>query len=243
MTRYKAYLIHLGISTVIFAVLAGLIVFVWYPPPFFANDGGWQGIRIVVLVDMVLGPGLTLLVFKPGKPGLKFDLSMIALAQTAALIWGVWAIYDQRPVLVTFADDTFYTMTRGQVAEAGGQAPQVLAQATTLPAFAYVRLPANAQERIALSLAKMRAGVPMYMIGEHFEPMDASNLDGVLAASLDVQQRAHKNPELQAALQKLLEREQTDAESLAYLLLDGRYGASILVLRREDGRVVDTLPY
>ena len=74
--RIKAFLIHLGISLVILFVLLYLLVFVWYPPPLFAADGGMQGLKIILGVDLVLGPLLTLMVYNPAKgwKRLKFDL-------------------------------------------------------------------------------------------------------------------------------------------------------------------------
>ncbi len=242
MTRFKAYLIHLGISAAIFLALAALILFVWYPQPYFADDGGWQGIRIVALVDLVLGPGLTFIVFKAGKPGLKFDLTLIALAQTAALAWGLWTVYDQRPVLVTFVDGEFYTMTRGQVEQAGGNAPRVLAQSAALPGYAFVRLPEDPAERRGLRLMAGLAGTPPYMIGERFDPLDATNLGRVLTASLDIQLTAGKKERVRRALEALLAREQVDIGTLAFLPLHCRYNDRILVLRRADGRVMGTLP-
>ncbi len=44
MKRITAFGTHLGISAVIFAGLAYLVLFVWYPDLFFATDGGWQEI-------------------------------------------------------------------------------------------------------------------------------------------------------------------------------------------------------
>ena len=69
MSRYLAAFYHLLISLVIFVFLAYLVVFVWYPDFFFDIDGGWEGMRIIIAVDLVLGPMLTLVVFKAGKPG------------------------------------------------------------------------------------------------------------------------------------------------------------------------------
>ena len=92
--RVRAFLIHLAISFVIFLVLAYMIVVYWYPLPFFHTDGGWQGFRIIVGVNLVLGPLLTLIVYKPGKPGLKLDLTLIGMAQALALSWGIWVTYS-----------------------------------------------------------------------------------------------------------------------------------------------------
>ena len=111
MTHLRAFGIHLGISLLIFVVLAYLIVFVWYPGIFFDTDGGWRGMRIIIGVDLVLGPMLTLVVFKAGKPGLKFDLAAIALLQTVCLTAGTYIVWAERPLAVVYVDSRFEVMT------------------------------------------------------------------------------------------------------------------------------------
>jgi len=54
MSRYLAAFYHLLISLAVFAVLAYLVVFVWYPDFFYSIDGGWEGMRIIIAVDLVL---------------------------------------------------------------------------------------------------------------------------------------------------------------------------------------------
>ncbi|HRD68348.1 MAG TPA: type IV pilin accessory protein, partial [Candidatus Competibacter sp.] len=107
MTRSRAFTIHLSASATIFLVFLGIMFFAWYPPPYFEIDGGWKVLRILAEVDVVLGPLLTLIVFKPGKPGLKFDMSVIVLAQLAALLYGATIIYQQRPAFTVFGVDRF----------------------------------------------------------------------------------------------------------------------------------------
>ena len=112
MNRFGAFLIHLGISLVIFAVLAYLVLYVWYPDFFFASDGGWQGMRIIVFVDLVLGPTLTLVVFNRNKPvrELKRDLSIIAAIQFCSLVAGVFVVFESRPIALVYVDGKFYSM-------------------------------------------------------------------------------------------------------------------------------------
>jgi len=62
-TKLKATGIHLCLSLIVFFILAYQIFYVWYPLPYFLVDGGWQGIRIVAAVDLVLGPLITFLIF------------------------------------------------------------------------------------------------------------------------------------------------------------------------------------
>ncbi|KAB0769044.1 hypothetical protein F7O87_33620, partial [Pseudomonas aeruginosa] len=62
-SRWRAFFIHLLISLAIFIVLLAIICLWWYPGALFEIAGGWQGVRIVAAVDMVLGPLLTLVVY------------------------------------------------------------------------------------------------------------------------------------------------------------------------------------
>ena len=92
MSRWQAFAIHLGISSLIFIGLAYLVFYHWYPDFFFDTDGGWEGMRIIVAVDLILGPCLTLIVFKAGKPGMKTDLIMIGVFQAVCLAAGVYVV-------------------------------------------------------------------------------------------------------------------------------------------------------
>ena len=104
--KLKATAIHFFISLAVFLVLAGLVYFVWYPQPYFSVDGGWQGIRIIAAVDLVLGPMMTLVIFNIKKPRKEIitDLTIIAVIQLSALSYGVIVTYNQRPVAVILND-------------------------------------------------------------------------------------------------------------------------------------------
>lgn len=58
----------------------------------------------------MLVPLLTLIVFKKGKTGLRFDLSIIGVVQTISLIIGTWVVYNERPIAMVFVDGHFYSM-------------------------------------------------------------------------------------------------------------------------------------
>ena len=75
MTKLRAFAIHLIVSATVILAFLGVMFFVWYPVPYFETDGGWKVLRILAGVDVVLGPLLTLIVFKPGKPSTPPDLS------------------------------------------------------------------------------------------------------------------------------------------------------------------------
>lgn len=107
MSRWKAALIHLGISAAIAAIASALLMGIWYPPPFFRADGAQRLLLLVVGVDVVLGPVLTFVVFKPGKPRLRFDLAVISAMQALALIYGFHVMLQSRPVFMVAVVDRF----------------------------------------------------------------------------------------------------------------------------------------
>jgi hypothetical protein len=107
MSRWKAASIHLGISALIAGIALALLLGLWYPPPWFQAEGGLGLLKLLVGVDVVLGPLLTLAVFKSGKPGLKFDLAVIGIMQALALAYGLHVMLVARPVFLVAAKDRF----------------------------------------------------------------------------------------------------------------------------------------
>lgn len=108
--RYQAFAVHMAISLVIFFILLICITQYWYPGILFDTGNGWKAIGMIVGIDLILGPLLTLIVFNHNKNSLKFDLSIIALIQTAALIYGTWTIHQTRPIALAFINSSFITI-------------------------------------------------------------------------------------------------------------------------------------
>ena len=79
----------------------------------------------VVLVDVVLGPLITLVVFNRNKTRrhLLMDFTAVGLLQLAALSYGVWAVFVARPVHQVFG---YHRMA---VVHAVDVLPELLAQA------------------------------------------------------------------------------------------------------------------
>ena len=77
MSRFRAAAVHIAICTIVGAILLGLFWFVWYPQPLFRAVGGQDIFLMLLAIDMVLGPMLTLVVFKSGKKSLKSDLKRV----------------------------------------------------------------------------------------------------------------------------------------------------------------------
>jgi hypothetical protein len=107
MTRWKASAIHLVLSIIVLAVIAAVLVWRWYPPGLFHMANADKLLLIIAGVDVVMGPLLTLIVYKQGKKTLRFDLTVIALLQMAAMGYGLHTVWQSRPVYLVAMPDRF----------------------------------------------------------------------------------------------------------------------------------------
>lgn len=98
--RIKYFLTHLSGSIIVGLLLIVLVFFIWYPAPLAAAEGVITILFMLLVVDVIIGPLLSLLVYKEGKKTLKMDLSIIILVQALALSYGVYAIAQSRPAWI-----------------------------------------------------------------------------------------------------------------------------------------------
>lgn len=105
--RIKAFTLHVLISALIALTVIAVVFYLWYPAPLHTAVGVTQIFLILLAVDVVLGPLLTLLVYKVGKKTLIMDLTVIAVLQISALGYGLWTVAEGRPAWLVFAVDRF----------------------------------------------------------------------------------------------------------------------------------------
>ncbi|PCI81894.1 MAG: hypothetical protein COB20_01140 [SAR86 cluster bacterium] len=195
MSRWRAGAIHFLISLAIFLGLLAVILLLWYPGILFNIDRGWTGLQLVIGVDLIAGPLLTLVVFKSGKKGLNFDLSCIAFFQAACMAAGMWVIYNERPIAIVLAYDTFYSVDREGFLQYERD-PQVLEDFPgPYPKLIYIQLP---ESEIAAQIASMRAqfiGDPLYIQTENYRAMPDSveGLRSVFRAEQTTRRGASEN--------------------------------------------------
>ena len=102
INRLQAFGGHLVASICIASLLALVVFSVWYPGAL-AYASGVIGIFLLLLfVDVVLGPTLTLIVFNPQKKELKRDLTIIVIIQLVALLYGMYSVFIARPAYLVF---------------------------------------------------------------------------------------------------------------------------------------------
>lgn len=245
MTRKNAFLTHLLISMAVFFVLMYLVVFKWYPSYYFHIDGGYRGIATIFFVDVVLGPGLTLLVFKPGKPSLKFDMSVVVLLQIIALSWGVKSVFTERPALTVFYDGKFSCMNHSEVSEFNLK--RLLLRDEKPPLLAVLPRPSTHKEYQDMMLEAFKHGsAEIYVFGEKLLPMDVVGTTQVMNYYLDVPYNFTGSEDNIEKYRKIwseyLKKNPEAINKYLYYPMSCRYQNVLAVFDPENSAIVDFVP-
>lgn len=239
--------IHLGLSIVIASLAAWLVFGMWYPYPYREISGGRELFMIVVAVDVIMGPLLTLTVFNIKKPlkELRRDLAVIALLQLAALGYGLWTVAVARPVHLVFEIDRFRVVHAIDIPEAELKlAPAGLDRLPLSgPTLLSLREFANAKEGFdatmaALQGASLSARPGLWQAYEKARPK-------ILARALPLEQLKNRFParvaEIDAAL-KSASASGRVAGSVSYVPMIGRQTFWTVLLDNQTAEVIAFVP-
>jgi hypothetical protein len=241
MSRWKAAGIHLGVSLIVAALVGSVIYFVWYPPPYFSVSGGSTLMLLIMSVDVVIGPVLTLVIFKSGKKGLKFDLSVISALQFAAFCYGLTIIAIARPVYVVMALDRFIPVYANQLEDSdlAGAKPEFSKRPWTGPTLVGARLPTGTQERSDLLSAGLRGKdveqFPKYYVSY---PEIA---DEALAKAKALTTLSSRSAEDKNAIDTYVVQSKLELNELFYLPLVGRTRSYTMVISKTSKRPTGVL--
>lgn len=109
--KIKATGIHVGFSAVLMLLSAGLVFGLWYSMPFYTVYNVLPVFGLLLIVDLIIGPLLTFIVYQQGKKTLKMDLAVIIVLQLAAWLWGLLHIAEARPAWLVIYHDQAYAVS------------------------------------------------------------------------------------------------------------------------------------
>ncbi|ANB18536.1 TfpX/TfpZ family type IV pilin accessory protein [Dokdonella koreensis] len=242
MSRWKAASIHLCISLAIGLIAALLIFGVWYPPPYAQAAGASHLVLLLLGVDLLLGPLLTLVVFKAGKKSLRFDLSVIALVQIAALVYGLSIVVRARPAFIVGADDRFTLVSAYEVDAADladGRAPLFQSASWTGPRLVAVQRPTAEEEKKALTDDLFR-GKDLEYLPRHY--VDYEQEAPNLASRGRPLAELRNKPGGSAVLDAWLERSGRKEADAVYVPLRSSTSGLAMILEPRSGKLLDVLP-
>jgi hypothetical protein len=240
MSRWKAASLHLGISVFISTIVAAIIYLLWYPPPYFKITGGSTLMLLIMLVDVVLGPLMTLIVFRSGKKGLKLDLTIIGALQLAAFCYGATVIFAARPVFVVAVVDRLAVVAANQIEEEDlAKAPARFRDLSwSGPRLVGVVPPKDKTAELASSAL---AGRDIEKMPEYFvDYEDAAETLFKHAKPLAV--LAQKFPQDAGEIARLVRDHGGRMEDLFFVPLQGRTASATSVISASTRQPIGTLP-
>lgn len=237
MTRIRAASIHLLLSTLIGGTLLCLFWFVWYPTPLFLAVGGHQIFVMLLAIDVVLGPLLTLIIFKTGKKHLKLDLAIIAFVQAAALAYGVQTLLAGRPVYIAALGHRFDVIQANEVEKSDLEKSK-----RNLPWFGPVwtgtESPKDQKERENL----MFGGADLGSLPQYHVPLGQMR-DELLSRSERIVKLKSYNLGLEADIDRWLNERGHSADTVRYQGLKARSRDMAVIIDARDASVVGIAPF
>jgi uncharacterized membrane protein len=175
MTRFKASAFHFLISASVVSVIFALIFLIWYPPPTFLIAGSFSIVLLLVGAGLILGPLLTLIVYRQDKPGLRFDLGVIATIQLAALVYGMFALFQERPYYMVFVVDRINIVAEKSIDKSKLRFDELQQKPFANLIRVFARMP-EGDEFQAFLKGVIFEGLPdMELRPEYWEPYSAGN--------------------------------------------------------------------
>jgi hypothetical protein len=239
MNRFQAAGIHLGLSLIVATLVGCLIYFLWYPPPYFQVSGGNTLMLLIMGVDIVIGPLLTLVVYKAGKKSLRFDLACIGVLQICAFAYGLSVIVRARPVFVVAALDRFIPIYANALDDADlaqAQYPEFAQRSWRGPRLVGAVLPTDTRERNAITFSGV-AGKDLEKFPRYYVPY-AQVADAMLARARPLAALAAKSPANAGIIARFVADRHLAMSELAYLPLAGRTESYTMIVSSADKKPI-----
>ncbi|MBQ73668.1 MAG: hypothetical protein CMQ20_01445 [Gammaproteobacteria bacterium] len=235
MSRYRAFFYHFLISLSIFFVLAYLVLYQWYPDFFYSIDGGWEGMRIIIGVDLILGPLLTLIVFRAGKPGLKFDLTAIGTLQAVCLAAGLYIVYSERPLFFIYYEKHFYSSSADTYTNYGVPTPDPHEFTDTIPAKVVSLLPENPIEEADFRKILFQDGIPAWVYKPTYRKLD-EHMETVVTEGMNEEELRDRDSK--GNLDAWLKENGGTFVDYAFIPIHSRYRDAFLGIRKSDQEII-----
>jgi hypothetical protein len=199
-------------------------------------EGAWNIIGIVLSVDVTLGPLLTFVVFQAGKKGLKFDLTFIAAVQISALIYGMYTLWQPRPVYIAALGHRFDVVAANVVEPKGAANISFLG-----PRWIGVRDPKNAEESNRVLFGSLGGATPGALLDFH-QPYTASAKE-TLSRSNPIDRLLPLNAGREAEIQQWLSNRGRTNQNTRYQGLKARSKDMAVMLDATTGDIVGIAPF
>ena len=224
----KPAAVHLVCSSVVAIFAAALVFGFWYPYPYRIMSGGRELFLLIIGVDIVCGPLLTLVVFNPAKKYKELwrDISFIALVQLSALGYGTWTLWQARPLFLVSEVERFMVVAAPDLrlssdldaVEALSRLPTALQPSLfSGPILVALRAPVNDAEATKVMISYTMGGRDFAERPEFYTAYDARAALKTLVKAKPLAEFLLQNASQQQEAQRLAAEKGVDIKQWQYL--------------------------
>ena len=215
------------VGSVAVAALAGALVFwLWFPYPYGELAGGRELFLLIIAVDVVCGPLLTMVFYNAAKPRAELwrDLGLVVLIQLTALGYGLHVVWQARPVYLAQEIDRFKVVYAPDLdANKLNRLPALLQSSWTKgPITVGIRQPKDNEERQRVLFESVQGGRDYAERPEFYLPYEGDAALKSLQRAKPLSVFLQKQPTQEAAARALLAEKRLDMNQLHYLPVVGR---------------------
>jgi hypothetical protein len=237
--RLKAFAIHLLTSAAVLSLVLGGLWLGWYRWPGWFLASVLEIAGLLVMVDVVLGPLMTLVIASPKKPRreLARDLAIIAIVQLAALGYGSATLWRGRPLYYAFSVDRVDLVQASQLREAdialGAQHnPSLAPHWYSTPRWVWSPLPQDQKELAAILFSAAGGGADIQQMPRYYRSWESGQK--ALLAQLRPVDAKYFTPAEASILKERLGKLGVAADAAVTLPMQGR-GRPLLAVFDRDG--------
>ena len=176
--RLKLFSGHLLASALVLGTVVGGMYLGWYRWPGWYLADATQATRVMIGVDLVVGPLLTLVIASATKPFrvLARDISVIAFVQLIALGYGAYFLWNGRPLYYAFSEDVLqlvqaYDISSTEAALGRAKNPELAPHWYSLPRWIWAPLP-EGDEGSKIVQAAISGGDDVISLPTHYRPWE-----------------------------------------------------------------------
>lgn len=175
--RLKAFGFHLLASATVLALTLGTLYLGWYYWPGWYLAAVPPVVAVMVAVDVVLGPTLTLIIANPRKPRreLARDVGIIVAVQLVAFVYGATTLWNGRPLYYAYSENCLSVVQAqdiepGQLKQARRQDLPLAPRWYSRPRWIYAPLPSDAKEAGKIVTSALTGGYDVIAMPGYYRP-------------------------------------------------------------------------
>lgn len=233
---------HFLFSAFLVCCAMGVVYLIWYPFPLARATGVSTIFFLLVAVDVVIGPMLMFVIYKPKRKNLKFDIACVIVLQVGAFSYGLHAISSARPAWIVFNVDRF---DAGQANELDDRylknaRPEFQSAPWGRPRWVASIVPTDREMRNQLILESSAGGADLVQRLDLYIPVEQATPEIKMKShSLDELVRFNDEKECLSILKKWPEAD-------AWLPLVAKKEAMVVLIKKKTGMplgIVDLRPW